>query len=70
MASAASQIILHPASSSTLKILGTTVGRDKVRKYMFPTHAPPLIRVREPIGLQGDTVLCTLLRVVSHYRRS
>jgi len=30
MANVASQIILHPTASSTLKILGTTVGRDKV----------------------------------------
>ncbi|KAH9985419.1 peroxisomal biogenesis factor 11 [Russula compacta] len=30
MASVASQIILHPTASATLKILGTTVGRDKV----------------------------------------
>ncbi|KAI0287005.1 peroxisomal biogenesis factor 11-domain-containing protein [Russula aff. rugulosa BPL654] len=30
MANVASQVILHPTASSTLKILGTTVGRDKV----------------------------------------
>jgi hypothetical protein len=71
MANVASQIILHPTASSTLKILGTTVGRDKVRNICFPrTRLRPLIRVGEPIGLQGDAVLCALLRVVSHLRRS
>jgi hypothetical protein len=71
MANVASQVILHPTASSTLKILGTTVGRDKVRNLCFPrTRLHPFIRVREPIGLQSDTVLCTLLRVVSHFGRS
>lgn len=31
MATVASQVILHPAVSHSLKILSTTVGRDKVR---------------------------------------
>jgi peroxin-11B len=30
MANVASQIILHPTASASLKVLGTTVGRDKV----------------------------------------
>jgi len=30
MANVASQIILHPTASATLKVLGTTLGRDKV----------------------------------------
>ncbi len=70
MANVASQIILHPTASSTLKILGTTVGRDKVRKYV--SHVPPPIYPSRGthIGLQGDTVLCTLFRVVSRFRRS
>ena len=31
MASIASQIVLHPTVSQTLKVLGTTLGRDKAR---------------------------------------
>jgi peroxin-11B len=30
MASVASQVILHPTSSAALKVLGTTLGRDKI----------------------------------------
>ncbi|KAI9460909.1 peroxisomal biogenesis factor 11 [Lactarius psammicola] len=30
MANVASQVILHPTSSATLKVLGTTLGRDKI----------------------------------------
>jgi hypothetical protein len=48
MANVASQVILHPTASSTLKILGTTVGRDKVRNMYFPrTRLHPLIPVWE-----------------------
>lgn len=30
MATIASQIIMHPTATQTLKVLGTTLGRDKV----------------------------------------
>lgn len=36
MANVASQIILHPTASASLKILGTTLGRDKVRSCPSP----------------------------------
>ena len=49
MANVASQVILHPTSSATLKVLGTTVGRDKVRsEFMAPL--PPCT----PIHLAAD----------------
>ena len=66
MANVASQIILHPTASASLKVLGTTVGRDKVRNLC--SHTPPRIN-QGSIGLPGDAVLCTILRVVSHFRR-
>jgi hypothetical protein len=40
MANVASQVILHPTSSATLKVLGTTVGRDKVRSLGPPAVYP------------------------------
>ena len=40
MADVASQIILHPTASASLKILGTTLGRDKVRSLC---PSPPLL---------------------------
>jgi hypothetical protein len=67
MANVASQIILHPTASATLKILGTTVGRDKVRSSCLPV--PPHPFNRETVGVQSDTVLCAFLRVVSHFGR-
>jgi hypothetical protein len=67
MANVASQIILHPTASATLKVLGTSVGRDKVRS--LHVYVPTYPNNRETIGLQGDAILCTLLRVVSHFRR-
>jgi len=68
MANVASQVILHPTSSATLKVLGTTVGRDKVRS-LGPSRVPPSTQQRI-IGIQSDAVLCTLLRVVSHFKGS
>ena len=35
MATVASQVILHPVVSQGLKVLSTTVGRDKVRMQSF-----------------------------------
>jgi hypothetical protein len=67
MANVASQVILHPTASATLKVLGTTVGRDKVRSLC------PLMQLstkQRTIGLQSFTVFCTLLRVVSHPKGS
>ena len=39
MANLASQVILHPTASATLKVLGTAVGRDKVRSlHVYVSH--------------------------------
>lgn len=36
----AAHLILHPQLTKTLKVLSTTVGRDKVRPPWFPLSVP------------------------------
>jgi hypothetical protein len=58
MASLAQQVVFHPAASQTLKLLATTVGRDKASLLpgFTPAPQPDLLVPDIPHG----SVLCAL----------
>ena len=62
MASVASQLILHPAASQTLKVLATTLGRDKAIHFFLKYY------LRAIANLENDyrsIVLSSISRVSS-----
>ena len=64
MATVASQLILHPVVSQGLKVLSTTVGRDKVRVWPRRLY---LCGLRSFQGLSGLAILCEILRLVAPF---
>jgi len=66
MSSLASQIILHPTVSETIKVLNTTLGRDKVRAHKA-CSAPVSCRIDYSRYIeQFNTMLVFLHGISSH----
>ena len=64
MATVASQLILHPVVSQGVKILSTTVGRDKVRAILYRVYLSNLFSIQ---GLPSHPILCEVLCLVASF---
>jgi len=74
-----SQVVMHPVVSHSLKVWGTTLGRDKVgpanplttetKELMMLSCVGRLFGSRQYLDVPCNPVLCPLLRVVSRQPR-
>lgn len=68
MANVASQVILHPVVSQSVKVAATTVGRDKVSpasdNRLMSGQRKLMRHIFYLLALQGSTVLCEILSLV------